>query len=80
MRSTSAARRIVLHEVPRQLGGDEPRRRRMAHEDVDDALAVALAAARRNHLAEHALGARIVGARPEDDRRRPRAAGRSSIR
>ena len=60
--------RIVLHEVARQLGGDEPRRGRMPHQDVDDALAVALAAARRNRVAEHALAARIVGARPEEIR------------
>ena len=50
------SRRVVLHEVAGQLGGDEPRRRRMADENVDHALAVALAAASRNHLAENALG------------------------
>jgi hypothetical protein len=53
-------RRLVAHEVPGQLGGDEARRGRMPHQDVDDALAIPFAPAGGNRLAEHALAAGVV--------------------
>ena len=48
-------RRRVADEAARQLGRDEARRRRMLREDVEHLLAVRLAAARLDHVAEHDL-------------------------
>ena len=64
-RSTSAARRIVGDEPARQLGGDEAGRGRMPREQVEDGVAVALAAARLDALAQHDLLAIVVPARIE---------------
>ena len=50
--------RIVAHEAAGELGRDEARGRLVPHQDVDHALAILLAAARRDHLPEHALGCR----------------------
>ena len=53
-------RRIVGHEAPRELGGNETRRGRMAGQDVDHLQAILLAAARGDRCAEHRLFRRIV--------------------
>ena len=58
-------RRRVGDEAARQLGGDEPRGRRMLREDVEHLLAVVLAAARLDRVAEHDLLAVVVHARLE---------------
>ena len=58
-------RRRVADEAPRQLGRDEARRRRMRRQDVEHLLAVALAAAGLDHVAEHDLLAGVVQARLE---------------
>src|SRR3954470_852019 len=45
---------------PRQLGGDDPRRRRMPRQDVEHALAVRLPAAALDRQAEHGLLSRVM--------------------
>src|SRR5262249_1997675 len=60
-------RRRVADETARELGGNQTRRRWLPCEDVEHLLAVGLAAARFDHVAEHDFLAGIVEARIEPE-------------
>src|SRR4029079_6650019 len=59
--------RLVAHEVPGELGCDEPRRGRMARDDVEHALTFVLPVAGRELLAENYLLAGVVDVRVEEE-------------
>src|SRR5688572_18796751 len=52
--------RLIGDKAARQLGGDEPCRRRMAHKQIDDFHAVFYSAPRRDACSKHRFCALIV--------------------